>query len=214
MYRMDWGTRGTPCLNPGREPHVAALRRVHRRASMGWQAKRTSRRLSARLCRKWSSAVASPPPRKSSTVPSSPFADSPPFTVLPALLLLFLPGGREACVALKAARLGQSHTVSLNLWASSDFGCTPKLVKGKKMDICADAGWARLNDLDICTSHCGKPPIRFFGYEAPAADGFGIGYHAMPDAVHFCITHFDKEQAAVFKAALQARLTDLKALFS
>lgn len=87
-------------------------------------------------------------------------------------------------------------------------------MEGKRMEICEHAAWARFNDLDLCTSHCGKPPIRFFGYEAPAADGFGVGYHALADSVNFCITHFDKEQAVAFKAALQARLAELQELFS
>ena len=79
--------------------------------------------------------------------------------------------------------------------------------------ITEDPSWARMNDLDLCTSHCGKSPgIRFFGYEPAGADCFSIGYYVDGDRLQFSINHFDKAEAAAFKAALGATLDDLRSV--
>lgn len=82
------------------------------------------------------------------------------------------------------------------------------------MDVCEDGSWASFNDLGLCTSHCGRPPIRHFGYEAPSADGFSVGYFISDSGVQFCITTVDKDAAQAFKASLQAQLDELKELFT
>jgi len=86
--------------------------------------------------------------------------------------------------------------------------------EGKPMAICADPGWARMGDLGLCTSHCGKPPIRFFGFEPPSAHGYAVGYFAGADSMQFSINNFDKDKAATFTAALERRLLALRALFA
>lgn len=85
--------------------------------------------------------------------------------------------------------------------------------EGMPMELCADPGWAKINALDLCTSHCGKPPIRLFGYEPPSADGYSVGYFVTANNMQMAITHFDKASAAAFKTAMTAQLDDLKALF-
>lgn len=81
------------------------------------------------------------------------------------------------------------------------------------MPFLEDAGWAALQNIDLCTSHCGKPPIRFFGYEPAAADGYSVGYYVANDHMQFSINHFDKAAAAEYKAALEATLAALPAIF-
>ena len=87
-------------------------------------------------------------------------------------------------------------------------------IEEKPMGICADAGWAQLNNLDLCTSHCGKGCIRFFGFEPPSATGFGVGYSVGPDGMQFSINNFSQAEANKFTAAIEARLLSLQALFS
>jgi carnitine O-acetyltransferase len=81
--------------------------------------------------------------------------------------------------------------------------------------ITEDASWAKLDDLDLCTSHCGKGPgIRFFGYEPAAADCFSIGYYVDKDRIQFSINHFDKAEAAAYKKALRGVLRGLKRIIT
>jgi len=84
--------------------------------------------------------------------------------------------------------------------------------EGKGISIENDSGWARFNELDIVTSHCGRPPIRFFGY-APCG-GFSVGYYVGADRMQFSINHDDKQAARAFKEALQNMLSSLHGLVS
>jgi len=68
--------------------------------------------------------------------------------------------------------------------------------------------------LDLCTSHCGRSPIRFFGYEPAAADGYSIGYFVENEHIQFSINHFDKTLAAQYKAALEDTLKSIQEMFS
>ena len=80
--------------------------------------------------------------------------------------------------------------------------------------IMTDSSYNRVNDLDLCTSHCGKGPgIRFFGYEPAGADCFSIGYYVDKDRIQFSINHFDKNEAIAFKAALDSMLGELRGIF-
>ena len=81
------------------------------------------------------------------------------------------------------------------------------------MGICEDAGWKRMSDLDLCTSHCGKGCIRFFGFEPPSASGFGIGYAVGPGGMQFSINNFSQAEADKFTAALTAKLLAVQAAF-
>ena len=76
-----------------------------------------------------------------------------------------------------------------------------------------DASWTALTTIDLCTSHCGRPPIRFFGFEPQAPDGFSIGYNVANDHMQFSINHFDKKAAAEFAKALETTLSALLAIF-
>jgi hypothetical protein len=88
-------------------------------------------------------------------------------------------------------------------------------MEGLTMDVCADAAWAKLSTyMDLCTSHCGRPPIRLFGYEPPSADGFSLGYFLTPNTMQFCITHFDKQAALDLTKQLEALLDSLFAILS
>ena len=60
--------------------------------------------------------------------------------------------------------------------------------------IVDDAAWTRFGEIDLCTSHCGRHPIRFFGFEPPSADGYGVGYNVDKNSIQFSITHFDKTE--------------------
>jgi hypothetical protein len=87
-------------------------------------------------------------------------------------------------------------------------------VEGKKVDIALDpVGWARVQDLGLCTSHCGKGPIRFFGFEPPSADGFAVGYYLTASEGQFSVNHNDPAKAAGFTKVLEAKLLELQALF-
>merc|ERR1712166_100363 len=76
--------------------------------------------------------------------------------------------------------------------------------------ICADEAWTKISTLDLCTSHCGSAPIRFFGYEPPSAEGFSVGYYVDKDNIQFSITHYQQEEAAAFAKELRATLSLLK----
>jgi len=79
--------------------------------------------------------------------------------------------------------------------------------------IAEDPAWARFGDIDLCTSHCGRPPIRFFGFEPPSADGYGVGYNVDKNSMQFSITHFDKTECKKFADALEATLDTVHDLF-
>merc|ERR1712079_68563 len=52
--------------------------------------------------------------------------------------------------------------------------------------ITGSESWAKMSDLDLCTSHCGRGPgIRFFGYEPAGGDCFSIGYYVDSDRMQF-----------------------------
>ena len=87
-------------------------------------------------------------------------------------------------------------------------------IEEMSMDICKDDGWARMSNLDLCTSHCGKGCIRFFGFEPPSATGFGVGYAVGPAGMQFSINNFSQAESDKFTAAVQARLLSLQQLFS
>jgi len=74
-------------------------------------------------------------------------------------------------------------------------------------------GWGRLQDLGLCTSHCGRGPIRLFGFEPPSADGFAVGYYLTSTAGQFSVNHNDPVKAAGFTKALEAKLLELQGLF-
>jgi len=74
--------------------------------------------------------------------------------------------------------------------------------------------WGRFQDLDLCTSHCGKPPIRFFGYEPASANGFSVGYYVWNEGIQFSINHFDKNKAKDYKARLEKTLKALPSLLT
>jgi hypothetical protein len=76
-----------------------------------------------------------------------------------------------------------------------------------------DDSWTALQTIDLCTSHCGRPPIRFFGFEPQAPEGFSIGYNVANDHMQFSINHFNKEAAAEFTKALEITLSTLPAIF-
>jgi len=76
----------------------------------------------------------------------------------------------------------------------------------EELDIFADDAWAKFSSLDLCTSHCGRNPIRFFGYEPPNSHGFSIGYCVEPNYMQFSINHADQAQADQFKTALAETL--------
>ena len=79
--------------------------------------------------------------------------------------------------------------------------------------IMADPSFSKLSDLDLCTSHCGRGPgIRFFGYEPAGDDCFSVGYYVDTNRIQFSINHFEKTQAAAFKAALTEQLDELKSI--
>jgi hypothetical protein len=86
-------------------------------------------------------------------------------------------------------------------------------IEEHKVDFTASPGWARLTDLGICTSQCGKGPIKFFGFEPPSADGFSIGYGVQADSIQAMITHFDKDKALKFTQCLEAKFDELKSVF-
>jgi hypothetical protein len=77
-----------------------------------------------------------------------------------------------------------------------------------------DESWAKLGALDLCTSHCGKPPIRFFGYEPASANGYSVGYYVDNEFMQFSINHFDKKAAKDFKHALDKTLKMLPSIFN
>jgi len=79
--------------------------------------------------------------------------------------------------------------------------------------IVDDAGWTRFGEIDLCTSHCGRAPIRFFGFEPPSADGFSVGYYVDKNSMQFSITHFDKAEAKKFSDTLEVTLNAVKGLF-
>lgn len=85
--------------------------------------------------------------------------------------------------------------------------------EGMPFSVVEDPAWAKLNHLHLVTSHCGKPPIRLFGYEPPSSDGFSVGYFVTPNNMQMAITHFDKAAAAQFKTTMSNQLDMLKALF-
>jgi hypothetical protein len=87
-------------------------------------------------------------------------------------------------------------------------------IEGASMAICEDAGWARMSSVDLCTSHCGKGPIRFFGFEPPSATGFGVGYAVAPAGMQFSINNFSQAEADKYTAALEAHLLSLQEVFS
>ena len=86
--------------------------------------------------------------------------------------------------------------------------------EGKTIPVFDDPSWAKLGAINLCTSHCGKPPIRFFCFEA-VPDGFGIGYNANPDGSQWNITHSTSTaEAEKFKAILVETLDELPAACS
>jgi hypothetical protein len=87
-------------------------------------------------------------------------------------------------------------------------------VEGLSFSLAEDPAWARMQDLGLCTSHCGKAPIRFFGYEPPSANGYSVGYFVDLNSIQACVTCFEKAKALPFAAALEARLLSLQALFA
>lgn len=76
--------------------------------------------------------------------------------------------------------------------------------------LCQGDAWSHIGAQDLCTSHCGKPPIRFFGYIPPSAKGFSVGYYVDAGRIQFSITNYNKEEAKKFKAELASTLTMLK----
>ena len=53
--------------------------------------------------------------------------------------------------------------------------------------IFTDPGWALLNTSILCTSNCGNPALRLFGFGPVAADGFGIGYIIKNEGLSVCV---------------------------
>jgi carnitine O-acetyltransferase len=86
-------------------------------------------------------------------------------------------------------------------------------IEEMKVPFADDYGWSRLSDLGLCTSQCGKGPIKFFGFEPPSNDGFSIGYCIQPDNIQAMITHFNKTKTIEFTQRFEAKLNELKALF-
>ena len=87
-------------------------------------------------------------------------------------------------------------------------------VEGLSFSLAEDPAWGRMQDLGLCMSHCGKKPIRFFGYEPPSANGYSIGYFVDANNIQACVTCFEKAKAQPFAAALEARLLSLQKLFA
>ena len=87
-------------------------------------------------------------------------------------------------------------------------------IEGMPMAICEDAGWARMSSVDLCTSHCGKGCIRYFGFEPPSATGFGVGYAVGPAGMQFSINNFSQAESDKYTAAIEAKLLSLQQLFS
>ena len=87
-------------------------------------------------------------------------------------------------------------------------------IEGASMAICEDAGWARMSSVDLCTSHCGKGCIRYFGFEPPSATGFGVGYAVGPAGMQFSINNFSQAESDKYTAAIEAKLLSLQQLFS
>lgn len=86
--------------------------------------------------------------------------------------------------------------------------------EGITIPVFDDPSWKRLGQINLCTSHCGKPPIRFFCFEA-VPDGFGIGYNANPDGSQWNITHStDGGEARKFAQILSDTLDELHAACS
>jgi len=46
-----------------------------------------------------------------------------------------------------------------------------------------DPGYGHLGTSIICTSNCGNPALRLFGFGPVAADGYGIGYIIKEDGI-------------------------------
>ena len=125
-------------------------------------------------------------------------------------------GKKEAVAAISKEVTGMCKLAAGAKDIDRPFLAMKNLAKkeGKTIPVFDDPSWAKLGAINLCTSHCGKPPIRFFCFEA-VPDGFGIGYNANPDGSQWNITHSTSTaEAEKFKAILVETLDELHAACS
>jgi len=91
-----------------------------------------------------------------------------------------------------------------------------KIAKGKGMDvnICEGDAWASFNALDLCSSNCGRHPIRLFGFSPPPdSEQFAIGYFMVDESVQFSINHLCIDESLAMKRTILEELDLWKNLF-